>query len=226
MAVTVEGTPSIGTAVASVTSITFSHTTGGTATGLFVGAGHGVVTPATTTGVTHNGDAMTELWDVAGGLDTQSAGYLRVSPDIGTYNIVVTWSAAVAAGNAGGVGLAGLETSSVAAAHRTVYTNTDTGGTIPEPTVTVVDSVNGDLVIDTACTYGSAIAVGTGQTSRFEDDDIAGNFCSMGGSTESATGASTVMSWTTTTDDYWAIGATALVAAAAGGDTLMAQICL
>ena len=176
MAVTVEGTPTTGAAVVSASSITFSHTVGATATGLFVGAGN---QNQLTSSVTFNSDLLTELWDVTDDTAGQKAsGSLMVSPDIVTGNVVVTWAAAADIGVAGAVGLAGLETASVAAAHRTVYTANNLGSA---PTVTVVDSVSGDLVIDSAVTFGSTIAAVAGQLSRCEDDAIAGGSSSWGG---------------------------------------------
>jgi len=210
MAVTVEGTSTTGTAVVA-SSITFSKTVGATATGLFVGAGN---TYAATNTATFNGDSLTELWDANDTVAEQRAsGYLMVTPDITTGNVVVTWAASCT-GNAGAVSLAGLETASVAAAHRTVYVADDLGSA---PTVTVADSVSADLVIDSAATFNATITVGTGQTSRCEDDAIAGGSTSWGVSTESATGANTVMSWTG--GSFACTGATALIAAAAGGRT-------
>jgi hypothetical protein len=208
MAVTVEGTPTnSGTFVG--TSVTWSHTTGATATGLWVGVcANGNLTVSS---VTFNGDALTELFDRTSTGVVTVAGYLMVSPDITTANIVATISAS-AAGAAGGVGLAGLETASVAAAHRTVYGTSDTAG---GPSTTVVDSVNGDLVIDAAMTFNATITVGAGQTSRCENDGLSGSNVSFGVSTEAATGASTVMNWTS--GDINVSGATALIAAAAGG---------
>ena len=211
MAVTVVDTPTVGEAVVA-SSITFSYTTGATATGLFVSAANGSAVKATST-VKFNGTDLTELWDLN---DSQPfcavSGYLMVNPAITTANIVVTWAAAVDAGIAGAMSLAGIETSSVAAAHRTVYTATDAAHAVADPTITVVDSENGDLVIDAAATWNATIAVGAGQTSRTEQDNIAGNNISWGASTESATGASTVMSWNSGASTYWCQGATALVA--------------
>jgi len=217
MAVTVESA-TLATAVASASSITFPHTCTA-AVGLFVGVGN--QSPQAVTGITYNGVAMTMLWDKVDDLGIQrSAGALMVNPAAGTHDVVVTFAAAVDIGVAGAVGLLSLETSSVANAHRTVYTANETAG--GAPSVTVADSQNGDLVIDSAVTFSITIAAGAGQTSRAEDDAIAGGGSSWGLSTESATGANTVMSWTG--GSFWATGATALIAASAGASVTYPQL--
>jgi hypothetical protein len=212
MAVTIDGTPTTSATAFNTNTITFSHTVSGSATGLFVGVG--LDQDIRVSGVTWNGSAMTELWDLGSTGIVATAGYLMVSPAAATANVVVTLASTNTENSvAGAVSLAGIVTSSVAAAHRTVYTANDGAG--GAPSVTVVDSQSGDLVIDSVSGYvGSAITVGTGQTSRCEDDDVAGNGRSFGVSTESAAGSNTVMSWTTPT--IWVIGATALIAASGG----------
>ena len=203
MAVTVVGTPTSGGDF-SVASITFSNTASGN--GLFVGV---VATDAgsNTYTATFNGDGMTQKWtqQETGAGTCRSVGFIMVAPDAGAYNVVVTASGSVTMIWGGAVGLDGLDQTTPT---RTVYK-------VADKTVTVVDSVSGDLIIDTCGTYNSTIAVGAGQTSRVEEDAFGEGSISMGLSTESAVGANTVMSWTGGT--YSAIGAMALIAAAAGG---------
>lgn len=208
MAVTVETTsgPSVNVAA----SLTFSHTIT-SAVGLFVGAAS--ADAGITISATFNGTALTVLWDIDANTVYHVAGLLMVNPASGAHNIVVTFTDASGPTTvlAGGVGLLGLVSSSVAAAHRTVYTNTPASA----PTVTVVDSQSGDLVIDSAVTFNTSIAVGAGQTSRVEVDNGAGSTISWGVSTESATGGNTVMSWTG--GAFSGSGATALIASGGGG---------
>lgn len=214
MAVTVEGTPTQ-TAGATVTSVTWSYTAGGD--GLFVGGAMQRSSGAFSS-CTFNGTSMTELWDVIDDLVAQIAtGYLLIAPAAGAHNVVLTANGTADLLWGGAVGLSGLEQSSIGAAHRTIYSNNSAGGAGTGPTVTVVDSASGDLVVDSAVTLNATITVGTGQTSRAEDDAIAGGGSSGGVSTESATGGNTVMSWTG--GSFWACGATALIAAAAAGRT-------
>ena len=209
MSVTVEGTPTQAAAAAAI-SVTWSHTAGGD--GLFVG---GVIDRTNGfASCTFNGAPLTELFDQPdnGAGSHAAGGYLMVAPAAGAHNVVLTGSITPDVIWGGAVGLTGLEQSSVANAHRTVYVNG--AGGAGGPTVTVADSQSGDLVIDCAGTFNTTIAVGSGQTSRVEDDSIVGGAISSGVSTEGATGANTIMSWTG--GSYWAIGACALIAAAGG----------
>lgn len=203
MAVAVEGTPTQFADV-SVVSLTWSHTAGGD--GLFVGVGIGGDPLDTVDTVTFNGDSLTEKWEQrdTGASTYTCAGYLMVAPDAGAHNVVATFSRSQAVAWGGAVGLSGLHQTTP---NRTVYKAAD-------KTITVVDSQSGDLVIDCCVTYNLTIAVGAGQTSQIETDSVAGGNMSIGISTEPASGASTVMSWTA--GDYNAIGAMALVAAAGG----------
>jgi len=209
MALAVEGTPTK-TFGSAASSLTWSHTCGGD--GLFVGAAIFADPARTASSVTFNGDALTELWDF---IDTfwgncTNTGYLMCAPDAATANVVVTFSAAGDNLAAGAVGLSGLATP-VASAHRTAYKN-DNG-----KTVTVVDSVSADLVIDCFFSYGTVISAGAGQTSRCEYDNFDGSGWSFGISSEGATGANTVMDWTSNSGGPDCIGATALIPAAEGG---------
>jgi hypothetical protein len=199
MAVTVEGTPTQ-YAEYSASSLTWSHTAGGD--GLFVGIGQ--QENINVTGVTFNADALTEKWDFYNTAN-RTTGYIMVAPDAGAHNVVVSLASSSGTAWAGAVGLTGLDQ---ATPTRTAYTDADSD-------VTVVDSQLGDLVIDCCMTYNLTIAADGSQTVQVEDDSILGSDSSAGISTESATGANTVMSWTGGT--YSAIGAMALVAAAAGG---------
>jgi hypothetical protein len=203
MAVAVEGTPTQVTDYGS--SLTFSHTCGGN--GLFVGAGS--PNDATTfSSITFNGDSLTEKWDE--GYSMQDvAGYIMVAPDAGAHNVVVT-ATATAWLWAGAVGLTGLHQSTPT---RTAYAASGGSG---GPTVTVVDSQSGDLVIDCAGVEQTTITVGAGQTSILKQEGMVGR--SYGISTEPASGANTVMSWTA--NAYWSTGAMALVAAAGGANIL------
>lgn len=200
-AVTVVDTPTI-SSVGIGTSLTFAHTTGSTATGLFVGVA--TETNVTVTSVTFHGDALTVLWDLQSTGVISSAGYLMVAPDIGTFDVVVTISG-VTSFAAGAVSLAGLDQTTPT---RTAATGSDGAS---GPSVTVA-SVAGDLVIDCAGTYNATIAVGGGQTALIDVDNAGGGGRSWGISTEIAVGTTATMAWTGGT--FNVNGAVALVAAA------------
>ena len=166
---------------------------------------------------TYNGTSMTELWDYAtlDGTGFTLGCYMMVSPSSGSNTLTVNFSGACgAAVNA--VGLSGVETGSgVGGAHRTVYNNRAASGT--SATVTVVDSESGDLVIGNCVTLGATIAADGSQTTLSETQEPFGGGTGSGDtSTKSASGASTQLIWTVP-DNYWATGATALIASGGGG---------
>lgn len=216
MAVTVDGTPVIGVGVVSASSITTSFTAGANTTGLVVGAGCVSGTAQVLSAVTFNAQALSVLLTQDDTAALQDSGIaLRVNASdmkSVTANVVTTWTGIVDVGNHGIVGVAGIETSGVANAHRTVAGANDAGGGAPSVTAT---SVSGDLVIDCAITLNATITVDASQTSQAEDDAIQGGSSSMGISTEVASGVSTVMSWTGGTQ--WATVAMALIASGGGG---------
>lgn len=160
--------------------------------------------------VSYNGTDLTQLWSKQAGAGVAlSLGYMMVNPSTGSNNVIVTFSASTAFEFVM-VALLGTDTSSVAATHRTVYTASDVAN---GPSVTVADSQSGDLVIDGCVNYNVGLTVGAGQTVTQQQDSFQGSSRSMGSSTESASGANTVMSWTATTAAFNATGATALIAA-------------
>jgi hypothetical protein len=150
-----------------------------------------------TTGVTYNGVSLTELFDQ----NLASAGSLRVAsyigiagPDGAPHDVVVTLAA-----SPGGVSeiarvssWSGVDISSIAAAHRTIYSAGDTAGA--GANVTVVDSVAGDVVVSANWTTGTSIT--NVETVVGIDNDVAGDGRSFGVQYKVATGASTVMAWT------------------------------
>ena len=208
MPVTVDNS-AIGPGGAGVTLTITGFTPGATANALYVGVGY-VDAVDTVASVTWNGgtESFTSLFD-AGPSNQAVSGWLLLNPTITTANIVVTFTAATSAENAGVVSLIGVKTAAgVAGAHRTLFSASGSSATA---TVDVTDCVIGDLVIDTACVASSTITVGPGQTSQAEDDSIGGGSRSMGISTEVAVGATTTMSWTLTSN-AWTIEAFALVA--------------
>jgi hypothetical protein len=207
----------VSSAIAGAASITFAHNAGtGTDRALVVGVGYSSASRTVT--ATYNSVAMTSLWSQhESTASSGGAAFKLAAPSTGSNNVVVTFSASVDIGAAGASTHNGVDQTTV---NRTAYTATGTGS--GAPSVTVADSQSGDVVIDAVTSFVNAITAGTGQTSRAEDDAIAGGSHSFGMSTESATGANTVMSWTGGT--FWVIGATALIPAGASGGTTFTKI--
>lgn len=175
----------------------------------------------TVSSVTFDGVALTVvlvLTDNSGGVAAKNSAWMSVNPTTGiSKNVVVTFSAALGdSGASHAVSYTGVETSSVAAAHRTIYSG-GAGGS--GANLTVVDSQAGDLVIGSCANYtgGTQPSAGAGFTSRRFDTGIDGPFA-LGTEDISATGASTVVSFTN--DDFCTNVAYALVPGSGGGATV------
>jgi len=196
MALSVETTSS--TTGTSVMSLTFSHTVT-SANKIVVTVGIGNANGVTISGVTFNGDALSF---VAG--KTDSNPWCRVeiwerhNPDVVTGNVVVTFSGTTYHAAAGCTGYIGA-----AEALGSPSTN---GASTANPTVTVVDSANGDLVTSVMMTDGSVAATTPAGTQLWEVENL-GSDCDINAQYQTASGASTVCSWTnSTTDNYAAAG--------------------
>lgn len=198
--------------------LTWSHTTTGSNRVLIVTAGYqGTTTTAT---ATFNGVSMTQLWSKRDDINLQGVFGWKLALEgvvaTGAQTVVVDFTGAVDLSSGGSISFTGVDQTTV---NRTVYTNNEIGGGTGG-TVTVVDSQNGDMVVDGVISFSTAITVGTNQTSRVEDDGIAGGSSSFGTSTEAATGGNTVMNWTIVTGgEFWGIGATALIPSGGGAAT-------
>jgi hypothetical protein len=196
-----------------VSSLTFAHTvaSGGI---LVVFAGELADTP-TVTGVTYNGTALTQLLpttDHSGGVIATNSAWVIHNPTTGSsQNIVVTFSSAGGAYCAAhGLSYTGVANSSAAATHRTIYHD---GQSIGGKDITVVDSVNGDMVLASCGNYGSDPSAGSGMTGRRFDTGIGGSAYDFGSEDTAATGANTVMTFTS--DDWCTNIAFALIPSAA-----------
>ena len=164
-------TTGIMTAVAATTSLTFTHTTGGTNRLLVVGVSLNVVQNPTTivTGVTYNGVALTQAvaHNDAGPTRRAEIWYL-VSPPVGTnLNVVVTVSAPTGGNQVGVVAGAILFTGTdqTTAPIRSVASN---NGAAAAGSTLNIASATGDLVLDTLAVQGnSTAAAGAGQTAQW-----------------------------------------------------------
>lgn len=211
-AVTVVDTPTGNDGINS--TLSWTHTASGN--GLFVCAVWS--NPATTLNdITYNSVSFVanQLWSVGQGGVVKAAAFLMLNPPAGAHTVTITWSASVSVGGAS-YGLSGLETSSLANSHRTIYTQ----AAAAVPSITVTDSQNGDVVGDCTSNFDSnngALVVGSGQTDEFNLKQFGGSSSRSGGlSTETATGANTVMSWSGATGATGG-GATSFVASSGGG---------
>lgn len=194
---------SSGTSWTGSASWTNNHTFSGTNRVAFVGVAWD--TTATGCSVTCGGVAATELWDFANvelGNIAYSAGYAVVNPGTGSQEIIVTLTGGTpGAAAVGVVSFYGGDTNSPTRTAATASGNTGT------TTVTASGATTGDIVVDCAGVFSTAITVGANQTSRNEQDNFQGNNMSLGISTQAGADGG-VMTWTQTLT-FWASGAVA-----------------
>ena len=193
MALGVETTTS--TTGLAVSSLTFAHTIT-LANKLMVTVGIGDSTGITVSGVTYNSQSLTFV-----GAVTDGNPWCRVeiwekhNPSVTTANVVVTFSGSPTQGAAGATGIIDAAT-----ALGTASTNTTTS---TNPTVTVVDSASGDIVVSVATLDGQAATTTEAGTLLWEIEDL-GSDIDVNAQHQTASGASTVCSWTNSTNANWA----------------------
>ena len=180
-----------------VSSLTISNfTTSGSNRGLVAGADLGNESPSrTTSGVTYNSVSLTadQATTFFGGEQSLSSWKMTAEAASGANDVVFTFSgscelAIVSVYSATSVDVTDQVRNSAKSA-------ADASGSSSSHNIT---TVSGDLVVDFLSTDSNP-TVGGGQTERF-DVVIGVHHCA--GSTESASGTSTTMSWTFSNDEY------------------------
>lgn len=209
--------------IAAASSITFAHTTiAGSNTGICVGVesrdadgGHINVSTVTFNAVTVDlvrrdetsaGFQASELWCLA-------------TPDVGTYNVIVTYTSTVDHGHAFAIGFSGADTADLSAG-----SNGATSTSAADATVTVTTDTDNCLLLDTMYS-DSASTVTPGTSQRQKDASKPNTFGdTAAGSTRettSAGGYALTWDWTDATDSNYAQSAMCIkpvsVAAAASG---------
>lgn len=175
-------------------TLSWSHTVNSGTTALGVCAVWS--NPATTiTGVQYNSVSFlaNELWNLGQGGVVRAAFYVMLNPPTGAHTVQLDWSASVSVGGTS-VGLSGVETSSLAASHKTIYTQ----AAAAQPSIVVTDSLIGELIIDCIANFSTAsVTVGANQTRQFNLDSFGGSSTrSAGTSTETAASNGITMDWT------------------------------
>ena len=154
---------------------------------------------------TYNGVSMTQI-----GYSVQNVStvlFALINPPSGAHTIQLNWGSN--SRNAGGaISFLGTD------GYRSEYGAT---GTDNAPTVTVVDSENGDFVFDTLSINNNngSETEGAGQTAKWNKNFGGSNQAAATSSIEEASGASTVMSWSSSANGSWALRAIALIPAGA-----------
>ena len=195
MAIALDATAATATAFQSVVTVASFTATAGALIRVDVCAG----TDTDCTGVTYAGNALTELFDadLAAATTCRVASYLGITGADGSpHDVVATWAASISGAQCVRVSSwTGVDITSVAASHRTVYSAGDATGSGAD--VTVVDSQANDVVVSATMSFDLTIVAG--QTSVGANNNIAGDGKSFGVQYTTAVGASTVMSWTNDT---------------------------
>lgn len=217
MAITLDATQKA-TPITSGTTVTWNHTC---ASGAVLVVCTSNSDNRDVTGVTYNSDPMTEVVDESDptGANQRCSIYMLHNPDTGgSYQVQVTFGAAIGNVATGfSASYTGVDNASVAAMHRTAYS--DHGSDIDEPTVTVTDSQSGDQVI--AVVQCNKTTAQPNHNELQVEENYGGTGVTMGLQDFSATGASTVMSWDVTpaTTAYYNVSAVALIPG--GGDVTL-----
>ena len=190
-------------------TVSWSHTCTGSDRVLFVGVGFNG-SALSVTGVTYNGVAMTEQWDLFAA-NVGSAGYLLANPATGANTVEVTFNAAVDVGIAGAVSFTGADTASPG------RTPVSVNGGSATASVDATDAVSGDIVVDTAFMVTTTTTEGANQTLQQKSEAIGGGSSSIGISTQAGADGG-VMSWTLGSGaNSWTTGAIAIKAGSGGG---------
>jgi hypothetical protein len=191
------------TSSTTLTTITLSHTVG-TGENRLLMAGISL-RDRTVSSVTYGGTAMTLVGTINNGADTRIYIYRLLNPTSGTATISVVLNGAPGKGaSVGAIDYSGVDQSTP------LGTFASATGSSASPTLNVF-SASGQLVFDVlSVRQTTALTAGAGQTERW---DFASSEIRGGASTESATAATTTMSWTSG-NGKWAIGGVAIRPAA------------
>jgi hypothetical protein len=184
-----------------VDTFTVPHTTSGTQRLMLVGVSLDPNQNETVSSITYNGTAFTYVGSATYSNDARAEIWRLVAPDIGTHDVVITFSDYLDYGAVAGV-------MTFTGVNQTTPLGTFVGanGSSAGPATVDVSSATNELVFDTvSCETCTSLTVGAGQTERWNLSQ-SGLYAMGAGSTEP--GAATVtMSWALGSADYWAIGA-------------------
>lgn len=178
----------------------------------------------TTTGVTFDGVAMTQLQastDNSGGVDASLSAWVLHNPTTGSAKTVTATFSGVeltlsVKGHA--ISYTGVANGSAAATHRTIFSGGDGGGAGADLTIT--DSQSGDVCVGSVCNFdlGNNATLSANQTNRRTDNNIDTSGYDLSTQDASASGANTVLSWTN--DEFTTCIGFALIPSGGGGETI------
>lgn len=185
------------------TTTTVAHTVAGTNRYLFVVAGDSSGVVPDPTGVTYHGVAMTPLFNSFANPSFRCTGWGLVAPDVGTFNIVITWPGGTGPDEValGGTSWEGVDPTTPTGTANTANNNVS-------PATVAIASAVGEVVVDGVYVFQTAIVAGGSQTSRWEEENIGGG--TSGGSSSQPGAASVTMQWTFAPDQTWVMGGISL----------------
>jgi len=194
-------------------NITWAHTNGANANKLVIplGTGAAAVNERNFSGVAYNGIACDQVGEVDDGSYEHAEIWRLNNPATGSaLNIVATLvSSAPNANETAGGAISFIDAD---AAEGAPSTNTATSS---NPSVTVADSANGDIVVSLVSSdLGSDGTTNNNGVAVWEDEDV-GSDSDYNCQRQDATGANTVCSWTANSTTWAAIGVAIKAAAAA-----------
>lgn len=184
------------------TSVTFSHTCTGTGTTgvLYVIVGERFASAVT--GVTYNGVAMTQISYNDPGANLVVCKVFRLlTPATGAHNVVVTASTAR---NLACTSLSFTGADQTTPDGAVVNSNGGSSTAISD----AVTSATGEIVVDAAVIMentasAATLTVGSGQTSRSNQEQVSGGNGLVAAASTEAGAASVTMSWTASAASYW-----------------------
>jgi len=199
------GPSSAGTASASATTLSWSHTCSGGNRLLTVSISVGFADSTVSTTATYNGVAMISATKVYS--NNQNLGYIElfylVAPATGSHTVAITCNTASDLVG-GSVSFTGVKQSAPVNNINAKFGNDTT------PTVTIKSSV-GDMVVNGVATGTNMTA--TSNTQRWMDNFNNTSAASNGAQSTAAGAASVVMSYTMAASDWWGIVGMTVVAA-------------
>jgi hypothetical protein len=184
-----------------VNGLTVSHTTSGTDRLMLVGVSFDPELNETVSSITYNSTALTIVGSATQSNDARIEIWQLVAPELGTYDVVISFSSPLSYG-----GVAGVMTFNGVDQITPLGTFAGANGISAGPATVDVSSGANQLVFDTAaCETCTSLTSGAGQTERW---NLSMNSGRILGAASTEPGAATVtMSWTLGSADYWAIGA-------------------
>jgi len=221
-AIALDGTPT-GATNSGSTTLSWSHTcTAGSVTVFSVGN----FNSGSFSSVSYNSVTAAALFtgDNSGGVNAKHGLYMAVSGcDGAAHNVTITLTGTMDGYTAGAAAsYSGVETASVAAAHRTVYNGGGGGG---GGSVNVVNSQSGDYVVAGVANFKTGgVTMVAGGNARITQDNFISSSYHHGLQDYAASGGNTSTSWTNT--DFFTQSATALIPASGGGGATVRNLML